>query len=300
MNNYEQQHLYHTDIPVGEILRRSRLEFGQSLADVSEVIRIKSAQLDAIEKGEFHKLPGKVYAIGFIRTYSEYLGLDGDKMVELFRVQFRVGKERPELHFPTPASESLNPGVYIVVFSIMLLIGLGVWWGYSSTNSEKQNNSIPEVPEKFSEAFDTDENTIPEISTEDEANNFDEYNQTVIQSSDETENSPYPENYENTTTPPETNKPEHSILLKVTDESWVEINDKNGEIIISRTLQPGKEYFVPKHYEGLMLTTGNAGGIILNIDGQDYPALGKQSEIKRNIPLNSDILKKMLEKKPEM
>ncbi|MBU0859077.1 MAG: helix-turn-helix domain-containing protein, partial [Alphaproteobacteria bacterium] len=90
-----------TDMTVGEILRRTRLHYGQSLTDVESILRIRAAQLQALEDGRIDLLPGRVYAIGFVRAYAEYLGLDGEKMVHLFKAQAgNPPRPRAELHFP--------------------------------------------------------------------------------------------------------------------------------------------------------------------------------------------------------
>ncbi|MFN3700448.1 MAG: helix-turn-helix domain-containing protein, partial [Alphaproteobacteria bacterium] len=63
---------FHTDMPVGEILRRGREHYGQSLEDVERNLRIRAIQLHALETGNIEQLPGKAYALGFVRSYSEY------------------------------------------------------------------------------------------------------------------------------------------------------------------------------------------------------------------------------------
>ena len=78
---------YRTDMPVGEVLRRAREHYGQSLRDVERNLRIRASQLAHLENGEYSALPGRVYVIGFIRSYSEYLGLNGDEMVNLYKRQ---------------------------------------------------------------------------------------------------------------------------------------------------------------------------------------------------------------------
>ncbi len=62
---------------VSDTLRLARLEHGQDLRTVAQVLRIRHTYLEAIEKGDFEHLPGTAYAIGFLRTYAEFLGLEG-------------------------------------------------------------------------------------------------------------------------------------------------------------------------------------------------------------------------------
>src|SRR3989304_6123412 len=63
--------------PIGRGLGRARAGYGQDLVAVAAQLRIRATYLDAIEKGRFEDLPGATYAIGFVRSYAEYLGLDG-------------------------------------------------------------------------------------------------------------------------------------------------------------------------------------------------------------------------------
>ena len=78
---------FETTLSVGEILRRSRVKAGYSLEQVEQGVCIRASQIQAMEDGRWESLPGRVYVFGFIRTYSEYLGLDGEKMVLLLKQQ---------------------------------------------------------------------------------------------------------------------------------------------------------------------------------------------------------------------
>ena len=66
---------FQTDLAVGEILRRTRIHYDQTLADIERALHIRASLLEALEAGDYDRLPGRVYVIGFIRSYSEYLGL---------------------------------------------------------------------------------------------------------------------------------------------------------------------------------------------------------------------------------
>src|SRR5262249_39749194 len=114
----------YTDVAVGEILARTRQFYNLSIWDVEMALRIRGSQLIALEKGDSDKLPGGVYAIGFVRAYAEYLGLDGGKMVHLYKVQAGGGGKRPTLHKPAPASESKLPNWLVLVFSFTALTAI--------------------------------------------------------------------------------------------------------------------------------------------------------------------------------
>jgi cytoskeleton protein RodZ len=67
---------------VGQDLRAARLRRGDDLATVSRSLKIRKDHLEAVEEDNFADLPGKTYAIGFVRSYAGYLGLDAVQMVE--------------------------------------------------------------------------------------------------------------------------------------------------------------------------------------------------------------------------
>ena len=69
---------------VGRYLKTEREAQGQDLPQVAEMLRIHRSYLQAIEEGEIEQLPGPTYAVGFVRTYAEHLGLDGNKVAERF------------------------------------------------------------------------------------------------------------------------------------------------------------------------------------------------------------------------
>ncbi|HEX6989134.1 MAG TPA: helix-turn-helix domain-containing protein, partial [Bacillota bacterium] len=75
---------------IGERLRQRREELGLSLRDAQTATKIRWRYLEALEQGDDSVIPGYVYAKGFLRTYAEYLGLDGWELVEFYK-QAREG-----------------------------------------------------------------------------------------------------------------------------------------------------------------------------------------------------------------
>ncbi|MBN8522195.1 MAG: helix-turn-helix domain-containing protein [Alphaproteobacteria bacterium] len=255
---------FHTDLSVGEILRRTRVHYNQSLEDVGTMLRIRPSQLEAIESGQIDQLPGRVYAIGFVRSYSEYLGLDGDKMVHLFKQQSVGSKSRLDYHFPEPAAESKVPHVSLSMIGIILAVIVLVVWGVFMT-MKPDKAEIPEVPSSLTQSTITEAPPVIELAA--------------------------PQTPEAPAEIPTVS--ETQIILEITQSSWVEIKNKSGASILRQVLKPGDQYKVPEE-EGLTLSTGNAGGIGVKIGSGDLVLLGKVAEVKRNIPLTV----KSLQKKP--
>lgn len=73
---------------VGEILKKTRLEKKLTLEEVEKKTKIRAKFLSAIEENDYQHLPSGVYIRGFIRNYSEFLGLPPEKILVLFRRQF--------------------------------------------------------------------------------------------------------------------------------------------------------------------------------------------------------------------
>jgi cytoskeleton protein RodZ len=257
---------FHTDMPVGEILRRTRVHYGQTLDQIEVILRIRASQLEALEQGDISKLPGRVYAIGFVRSYSEYLGLDGDKMVHLFKEQSVGRQKKPDLSFPVPASESKVPNLAIIggsLFGFLVLVGFVAFLMFPK--SEK--NNIPDVPDALTK---TQLNEAPSLVAGTPANSATPDTKSVAGAEGEA-----------ATPPANTNR----IIIEVKDSSWVEIRNAEGAAILRQVLKPGDIYLVPNE-DGLIMATGNAGGLRIKVDGKEIKPLGEAGQIKRKIVLN--------------
>jgi len=82
---------------VGSSLREARLRRGIELRQVEAATCIRAVNLELIEQERFDELPGDVYAAGFVRSYADFLGLDADRFVLLFR-ESRVPEPGPIVH----------------------------------------------------------------------------------------------------------------------------------------------------------------------------------------------------------
>jgi len=81
---------------IGGSLREARLKRGLTPADVQKAIRIRDRYLQALEEERWELLPGDAYVKGFLRTYADYLGLDGTLYVEEYNSRF-ARPDEPQL-----------------------------------------------------------------------------------------------------------------------------------------------------------------------------------------------------------
>ena len=79
--------------------------------------------------------------------------------------------------------------------------------------------------------------------------------------------------------------PSTEMVLKATGNSWVEIEDMEGNILMTRLMRPGETYVVPD-ISGLTFNTGNAGALSLSKGDVIVPKLGEIGEIINARPLN--------------
>ena len=104
-------------------MRAVRLSRGADLSAVSRSLRIRQDHLDAIEAGRLDDLPGRTYAVGFVRSYAEYLGLDPSEFADRFKAEIGNRGELPPLRgLPEDTGESRLP--YGWLFMALLVLGV--------------------------------------------------------------------------------------------------------------------------------------------------------------------------------
>jgi len=70
---------------LGSILKAARARRGLSLEEAEEQTKVPVKYLQALEEGQYQLLPAEAYNIGFIRCYSEILGLKPGRVIELYK-----------------------------------------------------------------------------------------------------------------------------------------------------------------------------------------------------------------------
>jgi len=82
MNEFRPTKILSASEIVAEELRRRRQEKDLKLKDIAQKLNIKYEYLEALESGEYNKLPAGVYGKNFLREYAAYLGLDYKKLAK--------------------------------------------------------------------------------------------------------------------------------------------------------------------------------------------------------------------------
>ncbi len=87
---------------IGEKLKAARNNKKLSLKDVAKETNIAWGYIEALEEEDFDRFPGETYVVGFLKSYSEYLKLDSDEMIHLYR-GYKIGESA------TPIEELTKP-----------------------------------------------------------------------------------------------------------------------------------------------------------------------------------------------
>jgi cytoskeleton protein RodZ len=80
---------------IGNSLREARVRQHLELTEIELATKIRTRYLRALEEENFEALPAQTYVKGFLRTYADYLGLDGQLYVDEFNSRYGVDGEEP-------------------------------------------------------------------------------------------------------------------------------------------------------------------------------------------------------------
>jgi cytoskeleton protein RodZ len=278
---------------IGRFLEQKRKERGLSLEEVEQATKIRKRYLTGLERDNYSILPDAVYARGFLKTYANYLGLDGEALSRQLKSSRKTRRERginynsgPESDFEKPlitpsglrgaqkrmVSTSAIVTLIVAVLALAAVIGAlyfvgrGVQVskedspsGKSPLRQEQQNAA---GREKASEAGSAKEGAVGSNGTA----TGDQKPAVAKQSA-----------------PPDTLR----VLVNVRERpSWILIRT-DGTAVYEQVAQPG----FSKTFEAeqrLFIKSGDAGAVTVKINGQDVGPLGGAGEIvARNYTLKT-------------
>lgn len=163
-------------IEVGEYLRQVRERLGLTIYDVEKETKILSRYITMMEEGNFEGLPGHAYAIGFLRSYAKYLGVESDELVKVYKEKY-PNEEANLITIPPEESSSalaeanhvpLKPWkVFAIVAIIIVAAGAGLLY-YLGTEKDRgtAQNNPPVVNGDNTQQPNTQEPTTGEPTTQ--------------------------------------------------------------------------------------------------------------------------------------
>jgi cytoskeletal protein RodZ len=110
---------------IGTSLREARLRQGLEFPEIETATKIRGKYLRALEEEQFDLLPAQTYVKGFLRSYAEYLGLDGQLYVDEYNSRVVTGEDDAPFRPRRPPVDTRAPRVQSRVV-LLTLLGIGV------------------------------------------------------------------------------------------------------------------------------------------------------------------------------
>ncbi len=292
---------------VGGMLHDARVKKGYKIADIAKELYIRASYLEAIENSCYEDIPEPPYGVGFIRSYAEFLGLNSARIVQLFKEETDANAKADNVYVLEPQSEATVPNKKYLLISMLAIIALYVGWlAYSESQNTVEEpvveeelvvdnapaDSFPLQVEDFATLDETapapedgrmviiDTTTaapvenVPQVIVNE--GNFVEPSPAAPAEEVPAAGEPVAEISEPAAAPADV-KADARVVLKINQETWVEVKDKD-KLWISKVLQPGDVYKIPAG-EGKILSVGRVGAVEVVIDGKVVPVVTSEKKI---------------------
>lgn len=255
----------------GETLRIERERQKLTIQDIEQGTSIRAVYIEALENGEYDKLPGAVYAKGFVKNYANFLNLDADKLAKDFAAELspptqeeidaetlnaeeKVVEEDKkaeklkitELHSPNvkvhDSDSSSSSSTMIIAAVLLIAIFAGGVWYYLKNSAENVANVTPPV-------------------------------QTEV-------NKPAENNQQNpATNPVSAAVPQDGVNIqaKFNGECWTRVFVDG--VYAYEGVPAAGEVMNWHGVEGVTIRVGNAAGVEVSMNGQNYGTLGGIGEV---------------------
>lgn len=251
----------------GLILRKAREEKGWTYSDIEDSIKIRVRYLEALENEDYNILPGTTYSRGFLRTYSKYLGLNPEELIGYFNSSLKANTEaetHPDLKPIQNNPVWFNRKVLIVMAVIAVIIVVGIILFTKMNNSPKVSDYTPApLP------------TTPQISSS--ANQ----EQQTAQPPAQTPVQP-PVKYEGVV-----------VEISFSQDCWLKYRVDGGAATESMNAA-GTKKTIQGSKKVQFITIGNAGGIVMKVNGVQLQPLGASREAVWDYVITLDTVKSLV------
>ncbi len=271
---------------IGEILQEARRERGLSLHEVEQATKIRKRYLEGLEREDYSVLPDAVYVQGFLKTYANYLGLDGERLSQELkrrrspRRERRINHVAPGSGFDKPlispgglagAERSRFAPAVALTLAVVLLIAAVIGALYYVGQSSQRASSPPERAAPSGSG----EEQGPVAAPEERGG-----------AQDEAGRGPAPERREQPadgssageSASAEASPETLQVLVSVEGApSWLSIQS-DGRVVYEGIADPGFSQTFEASQE-VTLTTGNAGAVRVEVNGQSVGVLGGDGEV---------------------
>ena len=228
---------------IGNSLREARLRQGLEIPRIEAETKIRGKYLRALEEEQFEVLPGDTYVKGFLRTYADYLGLEGQLYLDEYNSRFTTAEETPVTQSTAPKRRSrpVESNFIVIALAGIVAVTVLVLVGLREAGEDPQNEP-PIVPAT------TGQTTTEEAPTATNAG------------------------------PAQQARPVRRaklVLTAVRGDCWMQVRAAgvNGKLLFEGTVEQGQTQRFVK-YKRLWLELGAPGNLNAKLNGrrvQDWP-----------------------------
>ena len=268
---------------VGESFKRARKSQKIDLNTVSQDLKISESLLGDIENNQFPSYINVTFLIGHIRSYAKYLNLDEKLLIENFKIQISFDGNNINNEMRKPNTPVIQFSFFKTLsFVSIIAISSSFYFLFIPSNDLQPEYAMtPNIPENL-------ESTLEEIEMKLSLEKklivdvLDNISQIIADSSQIIEDK---DDLISSTSAiaslpisNDKNLADKIVTLNFLNPTWVQLRDSKNNVIISK-LMSKKDEFSFKISENLNLTTGNAGNIIILVDGVVKGKIGKIGEV---------------------
>lgn len=247
---------------VGDILRKEREQQNISIQDVERETSIRALYISSIEEGKYDVIPGEVYLRGFIKTYANFLQLDANNILQLYKEEkaaqepivvpetentvqsaqesLKLSIEKPSLRekMAEKRQQSLLYAKIAIIALVIISLGAIAYWIFGSSNVDKAPSTPPVTAKDTTQQQSTSANNVKPVPVVDKFVTYE---------------------------------------AKYTDDCWSKV-EVDGKTVLEETVKKGTvlKWQVEKN---LVITAGNAGAVEVISNGKSLGIIGKPGEV---------------------
>lgn len=128
---------------IGQGLRAAREARRLSVDDIAAVTRVRPQHIIAIEALDIGSLPSRPFAIGYVRAYARFLGVDEEAAIERFKVDAPDARE--PLRPPVGVTEARDPRLALIAAGTAVVLGAIIVWNVAQRAMADKDPAPPAV-----------------------------------------------------------------------------------------------------------------------------------------------------------
>jgi len=277
---------------IGQYLKKQRIEKKLNLKKISKELMISYNLLKDVENDYFPDYLDTIFIIGHIRAYSKYLKLDSNTIINQFKIQISYDDSGAHKEISKPInSRSFVNFPKSFSFALFFIISFSFYYLFIDTNKQEYNFAMtPDLPENL-------QYNLEKISMDLSLKKISSIDQKKI---DMLENhNPIFKKIHNINTEIISSSSViasqksmsrtdlDQVSLKFLNPTWIQLKDRDQKIIISKLMNQGEEYIYSLSNK-YSLTAGNAGNIIILINGNVRGKAGNAGEVLESLIVDSN------------